>query len=130
LIVADTSAIVDALIRLPVNRALERRLADERLLHAPHLIDVEFLHALRGLVLRRVLTGEQASVTRSNFARLQIRRYPHWRLSERIWSLKNNFTACDATFLALAEALSVPLITTDARLAAQHGGHDVRIELF
>jgi predicted nucleic acid-binding protein len=48
-------------------------------------------------------------------------RYPHDPLLDRIWSLRHNLTAYDASYVALAEALDVPLVTADERLAAAPG---------
>lgn len=56
-------------------------------------------------------------------------RYPHEPLNDRVWELRENLTAYDATFVALAEALGVPLVTCDARLAAAPA-HRARIELY
>ncbi len=47
----------------------------------------------------------------------------------RIWTLRQNVTAYDAVYLALAETLPAPLITCDARLAAAPG-HQAAVELF
>jgi len=55
-------------------------------------------------------------------------RYPHEPLNDRVWELREDLTAYDATFVALAEALDVPLVTCDARLAAAPG-HHAHIEL-
>ncbi|MCA1605247.1 MAG: type II toxin-antitoxin system VapC family toxin, partial [Acidobacteria bacterium] len=98
-------------------------------LHAPHLIDVEILHALRRLVARGRLTEERAVDVRVDFGDLTIVRYPHHPLADRIWELRHNITAYDAAFVALSEALDVPLITCDARLASA-GQHSSAIELF
>jgi predicted nucleic acid-binding protein len=57
-----------------------------------------------------------------------LNRHPHGFLLPRIWDLRNNFTAYDAVYVALAEALGVPLITRDGRLAGA-AGHQARIEL-
>ena len=59
---------------------------------------------------------------------LPLRRYPHDFLLPRIWDLRNNLTAYDATYVALAEALDAPLLTRDRRLAAA-AGHQAQIEL-
>ena len=59
---------------------------------------------------------------------LSLTRYPHEDLLPRIWALKDNLTAYDAAYVALAEALDAPLITRDRRLAASPG-HSARIEL-
>ena len=66
---------------------------------------------------------------RMDFGDLAIVRYPHEPLNDRVWELRHNLTAYDATFIALAEALDAPLVTCDGRLAAARG-HRARVELF
>ena len=128
MIVLDTSAALDALVGRPRNDRLVTRLGDGEL-HAPHLIDVEMLHALRRLVATGDLSEERAADARTDFADLVIVRYPHVPLSDRAWELRHNFTAYDATFVALSEALAVPLVTCDQRLA-EAPGHEAVIEVF
>lgn len=118
MIVVDTSAVIAALAARPADPALLARLGEDGDLHAPHLIDVEVLNALRRLVRIRSLTEQRASEVRVDFADLLIVRYPHQPLADRIWELRRNLTAYDAAFVALGEALGVPLVTCDARLAA------------
>lgn len=98
-------------------------------MHAPHLIDVEVTHALRGLVVRGELSDDRASDARTDFNDLTIARYPHLPLSNRMWELRENLTAHDAAFVALAEVLGIPLITCDSRLA-RSPGHHAEIEVF
>lgn len=117
MIVVDTSAVLAALVARPVEPALLARLAGDADLHAPHLLDVELLHALRRLVASRALTLDRAEDARRDFADLAIVRYPHHPLADRIWELRGTLSAYDAVFIALAEALAVPLITCDGRLA-------------
>ena len=64
----------------------------------------------------------------TDLADLPVHRYPHDFLLPRIWDLRNNLTACDAVYVALAEVLDAPLLTRDKRLAAS-AGHHARIEL-
>lgn len=104
--------------------ALATRLSGVHL-HAPHLIDVEFLHALRRLVATARVPAARAAVLRADFGRLKVVRYPHSLLLDRIWELRDNLSAYDAAFVALSEVLGVPLITTDARLAAAAGNRAV-----
>lgn len=129
MIVVDSSALLSAVIQQPRNGELVARLSQDADLHAPHLIDVEMLHALRRLVARRQLTEERAADARLDLADLVLVRYPHQPLADRIWELRHNLTAYDATFVALSEALSVPLITCDSRLASA-GTHSASVELF
>jgi predicted nucleic acid-binding protein len=127
-IVVDTSAVVDRLARHPANDHLRRRLEGERLWHAPYLLDIEFLHALRRLVAGNELSEERAAAARQDYADLSLTRYPHQPLADRIWQLRHNLTAYDAVFVALSEALDAPLVTMDARLASAPG-HRAHIEL-
>jgi predicted nucleic acid-binding protein len=117
MLVVDSSAVVAALLGLP-DTELAERLSGARELHAPHLLDVELLHALRRLVATRKLTAERAEYAREDFAALRIRRYAHEPLSDRAWQLRDNLTAYDAMFVSLAEALDMPLVTCDARLSS------------
>lgn len=129
MIVPDTSGVVGALVGRPPAPGLLERIRDAGELHAPHLIDVEFLHALRLLVAAGLLTDDRASDARLDFADLAIIRHPHDPLADRMWELRHNLTPDDAAFVALAEAMEVPLVTCDGRLA-RSSGHRARIQLF
>lgn len=120
MIAVDTSAALSALFPDPPG-GLAERLGGADELVAPHLIDVEFLHVLRRWVHRSVLSADRASEIRREFAELAITRYEHETLADAIWDLRDNLTAYDAAFVALAETLSVPLITCDSSLARAPG---------
>jgi len=128
-LVVDTSAVLEAIAGRRPPAALVERLAADTDLHAPHLIDVEMLHALRRLTLAGALTADRAQDARTDFADLRILRYPHEPLADRAWELRHNLTAYDAVFVALAEALDAPLVTCDAGVAAAPT-HRARVELF
>ncbi len=129
MLVVDTSAVLDALAARRDPTRLLTRLVEDGDLHAPHLIDTELLQALRRMTMRGTISHERAADARSDFAELTLVRYPHQPLSDRVWALRGNLTAYDATFVALAELLAVPLVTCDARLASAPG-HQAEIELF
>lgn len=129
MLVVDTSAVLAALVAEVPNAALVERLGADGDLHAPHLIDVELVHALRRLVHRGELAGDRAQAARADFSDLPIVRYPHVALLDRMWELRDNITAYDAAFVALSEALGVALVTTDARLASAPG-HKAEVERF
>jgi predicted nucleic acid-binding protein len=121
MLVVDASAVTELLLGRPVAEQVSDHFVAHGLdLHAPHLIDVEVLNALR-----RVVALEQASQSRAEEALadlldLPIERYPHDVLVPRVWQLRDNFSAYDATYVALADALAdtpVSLLTADARLA-------------
>jgi predicted nucleic acid-binding protein len=68
--------------------------------------------------------------TRPDVARRVLRRWAQWpalRIShqplvDRVWSLRDNVSAYDAMYVALAERLDATLVTLDQRLAtAPHG---------
>jgi predicted nucleic acid-binding protein len=122
--VVDASVVVDLL----VGDLNPDDLGDEELV-APHLLDTEVLNAVRKLVLRGKLSEAQASEAVNGFALLSITRFPADWLAGRIWALRHNLTAYDATYVALAEMLSATsLLTTDGRLANAPGLH-CQIEL-
>jgi predicted nucleic acid-binding protein len=128
-IVSDTSAVLECLAGVDTDRRLLERLASAGALHAPHLIDVEVLAALRGLVLGSRISEDRAHDARRDFASLRVIRYPIIGIADRVWALRHRMTPYDASFVALAEALRCPLVTCDGRMA-RSGGHDAQIELF
>ncbi len=105
------------LLQTERGRALEGRLFGGELLSAPPLLDLEVAQVLRRHVLRGGLSAERAEGALRDLSDLQIERYPHRLFLGRIWALRSNVTPYDAAYLALAEALDAPLLTTDARLA-------------
>jgi predicted nucleic acid-binding protein len=128
LLVVDTSAVLAALTASDPLPGLLERLTDDGDLHAPHFIDTELLHALRRMTIGGRLTEDRAADARTDFADLVLTRYPHQPLSDRIWQLRHDLTAYDATFVALAETLDTTLITCDARLTTAPN-HNAKVEL-
>lgn len=128
MLVVDASAVLAALAGRPPAERLVQRLGGAQL-RAPHLIDIEVLHALRRLVAGGHLTLDRAHDVRTDYEDLLIVRHPHSPLADRIWALRDNVTAYDAAYVALAEALAVPLVTTDGKLA-QAPGVKAQIELY
>jgi predicted nucleic acid-binding protein len=97
------------------------RLGDEELA-VPHLLDSEVTHVLRGLVQRGVLSDEQGDVALDGFLHLALTRFRADWLRPRMWALRHNLSAYDATYVALTEMTdATALLTTDARLAAAPG---------
>src|SRR5207237_9652964 len=129
MIVVDASALLEALLRTPSARAVEERLFEPRqTLHAPHLLDVEVAQVIRRYAAKREIDHERGRAALADLADFPLQRYPHDFLLPRVWDLRNNLTAYDAVYVALAEALDAPLLTRDQRLAAA-AGHHARVEL-
>ena len=129
MIVVDTSAALSILVGRPEIPGLANRIRSDGDLHAPHLLDVEFQHALRRLALSGAISDDRANDARADFVDLAIVRYPHVSLADRMWELRHNMTAYDAAFVVLAEVLGAPLITCDTRLA-RAPGHGAEVEVF
>jgi len=122
LIVLDAAAAVHYVLRRqPGMGWLSERIVGSQMLHAPHLIDFEAASALRRLVLAGELAAERGATALTQMDELHLVRYPATRLRDRVWALRDNLTAYDAAYVALAELLEVPLVTTDARLARSTG---------
>lgn len=105
----------------------ERLLHEGRRVHAPQLLDLEVLQALRRLVLARQVSADRAGAAVSRLAVCGVRRWPHRALRARVWELRENVTAYDAAYVALAERLGCKVLTRDARLARAPGLAD-RVE--
>ncbi len=97
-------------------------------LHVPHLLDVEVAQVIRRHAANREIDAERGRMALADLADFPLRRYPHDFLLPRVWELRNNLTAYDAIYVALAEVLDAPLLTRDKRLATAPG-HHARIEL-
>ena len=129
MIVVDASAMLEALLRTPAARAVEKRLFESsQTLHAPHLLDVEVAQVIRRYAANREIDAERGRTALVDLADFPLHRYPHDFLLPRVWDLRNNLTAYDAMYVALAEVLDAPLLTRDKRLATAPG-HHARIEL-
>jgi predicted nucleic acid-binding protein len=128
MIVLDASVVVELLTNGAVADSIRKELdaGDESLL-VPHLIDVEVMSALRRLVAGQRIDSHRTGQFLAALAALPAERYSHIPLISRIWELRHNFTAYDATYIALAEATDAVLYTCDEKL---RNGHRARVALF
>jgi len=132
MLVVDASAIVELLLaRSAAEDIADHIVAHEHMLHAPHLLDVEILSALRRVVAAGEASPSRALEALADLSDLSVERYPHDILINRVWNLKDNFSVYDATYLALAELLTedgATLLTADAgfaRATRKHSRVDV-----
>jgi predicted nucleic acid-binding protein len=115
--VLDTSAVLDFLTGTGVAPQVEELLTRERLAAAPDLLVFEVLAVLRRDVNRGTLSAERARGAVDDLGDLPVELFESLSLRARAWELRENLTAGDALFVALAEALGEPLATKDRGLA-------------
>ena len=121
MIVVDASVLVTGLADDgPDGDRVRARLRGERLA-APHLIDVEVLSAWRRLTKTGDLDDRRVALAMEDLRSLRLDRVPHGPLMDRCWQLRENVTIYDAVYVALAEAMEVPLLTADVKLASAPG---------
>lgn len=121
LLVLDAAAAVDLLVGGRRSAWVEAQLRRSGDICAPHLLDIEVTGAFRRLVGLGAVPESRAEAALAALRALRIARYEHVALIPRIWALRGSVTAADAAYVALAEALDAPLVTTDARLARAPG---------
>ena len=128
MIVVDASAMLEFLLQTPLGTRVEARLfRDGEEFHSPHLLDVEGTQGLRRLVRSGEVTPARAAEAIADLVDLDLHRHAHLDLLTRAWQLRENVTAYDAMYVALAEALDATVITCDVPLA-KAPGHRARIE--
>jgi len=129
MIVLDASAALELVLGTQLGRLIGTRITDPAVgLHAPHLVDVEVAQALRRYVREGELDPAAAKIALDNLRALDLERHAHEPLLDRVWALRENLTAYDAVYVALAEALDAVLLTCDGGLA-RAPGVGTRIEL-
>ena len=122
MIVLDASALVELLLGTEPGRSIAARIADPALaIHVPHLADVEVAQVLRRYVREGELDGAAAATAIDDLRSLDLARHSHEPLLDRVWALRQNLTAYDAVYVALAEALDTTLLTCDGKLARAPG---------
>ena len=115
-VVVDASVIVDLLASTSRAAVVAARL-DGATLHAPAHFDAEVLSALGRLHRSGALTARVVTSRLIRLTSAPIERHPLASLVPEAWKLRANLRLVDALYVALAEAIDAPLLTTDAALA-------------
>jgi predicted nucleic acid-binding protein len=119
--VVDASTVVAALIDDGPDGRWAERILGSRVLAAPHLMPAEVANILRRAQFDGQLSPDSASLAYADLLSLRIELFPYEPFAARVWALRDNVTAYDAWYVALAEAVDAPLVTLDRRLARAAG---------
>jgi predicted nucleic acid-binding protein len=119
--VIDASVAVAGLIDVGPHGSWAERVIETAPLHAPELIRVEVTNILRRLERAKQISAAEANAAHEDFMQLDIELFSFEPFSDRIWELRHGVTSYDAWYVAVAEALVLPLATLDERLSRATG---------
>lgn len=120
-LVVDASVLAVALADDGSDGDQARARLEREELAAPELLDLEIASVLRSQLGAGMVDARRADLALRDLAAVPVRRAPHRFLVSRCWELRENLTIYDASYVALAEALEVALLTGDSRLARAPG---------
>ncbi len=128
-LVLDASVAVELFLRgREPDPALRRRVLTGSAA-APELLDLEVCSVVRKMVIRKQISVAEATEALRDIRDSPVMRVAHRHLVNRVWELRDNITAYDASYVALAEVVDAPLITCDARMS-RSSGHTATIEVY
>ncbi len=129
MLVLDASIVIELLVNGRRASSIRQRLEHStESWHAPQLIDVEVVQVLRRYVRRGWIVTEHGETAIHALRDFDMVRHEHRWLLSRVWQHRNNLTAYDAVYLALAEALPARLMTADRAFEAV-ASNQVTVEL-
>lgn len=117
----DASVLVAALIDSGAHGKWAEDLLAAGTLHAPELARAEATNILRKLERARQITTAEANAAYEDLMLLNMELFSFDPFADRIWELRHTVTSYDAWYVAVAEALGLPLATLDERLARAKG---------
>lgn len=120
-LVVDASLVVAALADSGETGTWAEGVLTEDTLAAPHLMPVEVSNILRRRTAAGTLSPDQAGLAHADLLLLRVELFPYEPFGRRVWMLRDNVTAYDAWYVALAESLRAPLATIDLRLTRASG---------
>jgi predicted nucleic acid-binding protein len=119
--VVDSSVLVAALVDTGPHGIWAEDVLAKGSLHAPELARAEATNILRRLERAKLITTPEANGAQEDLMQLDIDLFSFEPFADRIWELRHNVTSFDAWYVALAEALKLPLATLDEALAKSNG---------
>jgi predicted nucleic acid-binding protein len=120
-IVVDSSVLVAATVDVGPNGIWAERIIGEHSIFGPEIVLAETLNILRRLELATKITGFEATAAYQDCLQLNLESFPFSPFAERVWTLRSTLTSYDAWYVAVAEALDLPLATLDGRLTRAPG---------
>ena len=120
-VVIDSSVVVAALVDTGAHGAWAEKLLAQDGLYAPEHLRVEAANVLRRLERGKEITEQEANAAFEDLIDLDVELHAFEAFSERVWELRHNVAIYDGWYVALAEALGLPLATLDGRLAGADG---------
>lgn len=116
-IVIDASVLVAALVDSGERGAWAEDVLISGSLHAPESARVEATNVLRRLERSKHISSAEANAAQDDLMQLKLETFGFDPFAERIWELRHTVTSYDAWYVALAEALQLPLATLDSKLS-------------
>lgn len=119
--VCDSSALVALLLDAgPAGRWVADAVAGARLV-APSLVMFETSNIFRRHEMAGLVSADQAVQAHADLLDLVIEQWPYELIGSRVWSLRGNLSADDASYVAVAEASHAALVTLDRRISRAPG---------
>lgn len=115
--VVDSSVLVAALVDSGTNGGWAENVLSSGALHAPEIARAEVANVLRRLERAKLITTPEANGAWDDLMQLEIALFSFEPFADRVWELRHNLTCYDAWYIAVAEALGLPLATLDERLS-------------
>ena len=115
MIILDASAVIEFLLRANSVPEIMDAIEQTEVIACPVILDFEILNTLRRQTQEKLVTSKRANQALEVYHGLTLERFDTSLLTERIWLLRHNFTSYDASYIALAELLEIPLVTCDKK---------------
>lgn len=121
MIVVDASVVIGALAGSGPDRDWAAHTLGGNEVMGPQHLPVEVANALRRMSVGGTIDSRIADRLHDDLLALDVELVPYRRVAARAWELRHNVTTYDGCYVALAEAMEVPLATLDERLARASG---------